>query len=178
MGWFARHAKYANAAVKVASSPNRMTLNTALINDPINFIISVAYFFGKLFCLQPRASPRTAREIQVIHGTESPMFVLHIAGSQVHISLSHLERRVPEDLLQAEYISAVDQIPYTESVPAQMWMQSGDAGCLSDALEYLLNHGGRNQIPLGAQIHIVFDLGTLLVWPLVREIIDHRFFGL
>lgn len=63
------------------------------------------------------------------------MFLFDISKSHIHVLPGHLQRSIPQDLLQAKGIPAVDEITHTESVPANVRMQLGNLCPDLDAVE-------------------------------------------
>lgn len=59
------------------------------------------------------------RILAVLHG--------HVRRRQVHVATHHLQRRVPEDLLETEHVATVDQVARREGVPAEVRMEARDA---------------------------------------------------
>jgi hypothetical protein len=69
---------------------------------------------------QPRPSALDDPKVHIIHRAEAAVHFLHIPGSQIHILARHLERGMPQDLLQAEDVPAVHQKPHSEHLQAFM----------------------------------------------------------
>ncbi len=68
-------------------------------------------------------SHRLARKAQVVHRAEAAMHFLDVTGSQIDLFAGHIKRGMPKNLLQTEYVAAVDQVTHAEGMPAGVRVQ-------------------------------------------------------
>jgi hypothetical protein len=71
---------------------------------------------------QLRPSAFIDLKIHVVRQAVAAVHFLHVLRGQVHIFASHFERGVPQNLLQAEYVSTVDLETHAKRMPADVGM--------------------------------------------------------
>lgn len=73
------------------------------------------------------------------------MLFFYILRSQVDVLARHLQRGMPQNFLQAEGITAMDQVAPRKGMPAGVWMKLGDFGSLLHPLKQLFDSRVRDR---------------------------------